>query len=410
MWKKGKAILLATCTASAALLSASAIAAQAKLSDGVVKIGVLTDMSSIYSTLGGRGAVQAVKMAADDFMKENPDIKVEVVYADHQSKADIAASKAREWFDRDNVDMVTDLTNSSVAFAVIDLARQRNKIAIATGPASSEITNSKCTPVSVQYVYDTYALGRTTAREMMRQGGKTWYFVAADYAFGKALVGDASNAIKSEGGSVLGTAWAPMHTSDFSTYLMQAQSSGAKVIGLANAGGDFVNAMKAAQQFGLTRTGGPQMVGLLVFLADVHAIGLQAAQGLEFSTAFYWDRDEETRKWSKRFLESAKRMPEQTDAGDYSSTLHYLRAVKAAGTDETGVVMKKMRELPINDFFARNGRIREDGLMVHDMYLVEAKKPSESKYPWDYYTVKAVIPGEKAFRPLTESACALVKK
>jgi branched-chain amino acid transport system substrate-binding protein len=410
MRAKGKAVLLATCTALAALVTSSAGAEQVHLSHGEIKIGVLTDMSSIYSTIGGRGAVQAVKMAADDFMKENPDIKVEVVYADHQSKADIAAIKAREWFDRENVDMVTDLTNSSVAFAVIDLARQRNKIAIATGPASSEITNAKCTPVSVQYVYDTYALGRATAHEMMQQGGKTWYFVAADYAFGKALVSDASNAIKTEGGSVLGTVWAPMHTADFSTYLMQAQSSGAKVVGLANAGGDFVNAMKAAEQFGLTRTGGPQLAGLLVFLADVHAIGLQAAQGLEFSTAFYWDRNEETRNWSKRFLESAKRMPEQTDAGDYSSTMHYLRAVKAAGTDETGAVMKKMREMPVNDFFTKNGRIREDGLMVHDMYLVQVKKPSESKYPWDYYTVKAVIPGEQAFRPLSESGCALVKK
>nr|WP_224788588.1 ABC transporter substrate-binding protein [Pandoraea terrae] len=398
------------CTTLFALVAGPVPAQQVQLANGGIKIGVLVDMSSLYSSIGGMGAVEAVRMAAADFVKDNPGIKVEVVYTDHQNKADIAANKAREWFDLQHVNMVTDLASSSVAFAVIDLAKQKNKIVIATGPASSDVTNAKCTSVSVHYVYDTYALGRATAQAMKQQGGDSWFFVAADYAFGQALVKDTSEAIKSEGGKVLGVARAPLNTSDFSSYLLQAQTSGAKVIGLANAGGDFVNAVKAANAFGITRSGRQQLAGLLVFLPDIHALGLQTAQGLQFSTAFYWDLNDETRKWSKRFLEKAKRMPTQVDAGNYSSTMHYLQAVKAAGTDDTAAVMKKMKEMPINDFFAKNGRIREDGRMVHDMYLVQVKKPSESKYPWDYYTVKAVIPGDKAFRPLSESACPLLKK
>lgn len=385
-------------------------AAPPTLSDGVVKIGVLSDISSLYSHIGGMAAVEAVRMAAADFMKDNPDIKVEVVYADTQNKADVAANKAREWFDRDHVDVVADLASSAVAFSVIDVAKQKNKVVLVTGPASSDITNAKCNDVTIHYVYDTYALGNATGRALTRQGANSWFFLAADYAFGQALVKDTSDAIKASGGSVLGTVRAPLNTSDFSSYLLQAQASGAKVIGLANAGGDFINSVKSANEFGIAKSGKQQVAGLLVFIADIHALGLQTAQGLLFTTGFYWDYDDQTRAWSKRFFDKTKKMPGQIEAGDYSATMSYLKAVKAAGTDDTAAVMKKMRELPINDFFARNGRVREDGRMVHDMFLVQVKSPAESKYAWDYYKVKAVIPGNEAFRPLGESVCPLIKK
>jgi len=407
---KLKTLAVLASSVLATLVALPAYADAPRLSDGVVKIGVLTDLSSLYSSVGGQSAVEAVKMAAEDFMKANPGIKVEVISADHQNKADIAATKAREWFDTQHVDMITDLASSGAAFAIIEVAKQKNKIVIATGPASSEITGAKCSPVTVHYVYDTYALGHATGDALVKQGGDSWFFLAADYAFGQALVKDTSDAVKADGGNVVGTVRAPLNASDFSSFLLQAQSSGAKVIGLANAGGDFVNAVKSANEFGITKGGKQQLAGLLVFLSDIHALGLQTAQGLQFSTAFYWDLNDDTRQWSKRLFARTKKMPTQVEAGDYSSTMHYLEAVKAAGTDDTAAVMQKMKELPINDFFAKNGRIREDGRMVHDMYLVQVKKPSESKYPWDYYTVKAVIPGDKAFRPLSESACPLVKK
>jgi branched-chain amino acid transport system substrate-binding protein len=408
--------ILAVCwTASVVFLSAGAgVGAHAaeplQLSDGVVKIGVLTDLSSVYSAVGGQGAIEAVRMAAEDFMKRNPGIRVEVIYADHQNKPDIAATKAREWFDRDHVDMIIDLASSGAGLAIIDIANQKNRIAIATGPSTSEITGSKCTAVSVHYVYDTYALAHAAGDVMAKQGGASWFFIAADYAFGEALVKDTSEAVKANGGTVSGVVRAPLNTSDFSSYMLQAQSSGASVIGLANAGGDFVNAVKTANEFGVTKSGKQRLAGLLVFLPDIHALGLNTAQGLEFVTGFYWDRDEETRKWSHRFFDRVHTMPSQIQAGDYSATMHYLESVKAAGTDETGAVMKKMKELPINDFFAKNGRIREDGRMVHDMYLVQVKSPAQSHYPWDYYSIKSVIPGDKAFRPLAESTCPLVKK
>jgi branched-chain amino acid transport system substrate-binding protein len=407
---KLKTLAVLASSVLAPLVAQPAYADSPQLSDGVVKIGVLTDLSSVYSSVGGQSAVEAVKMAAEDFMKANPGIKVEVISADHQNKADIAATKAREWFDTQHVDMITDLASSGAAFAVIEVAKQKNKIVIATGPASSDITGAKCTPVTVHYVYDTYALGHATGDALVKQGADSWFFLAADYAFGQALVKDTSDAVKADGGNVVGTVRAPLNASDFSSFLLQAQSSGAKVIGLANAGGDFVNSVKSANEFGITKSGKQQLAGLLVFLSDIHALGLQTAQGLQFSTAFYWDLNDDTRKWSKRLFARTKKMPTQVEAGDYSSTMHYLEAVKAAGTDDTAAVMQKMKELPINDFFAKNGRIREDGRMVHDMYLVQVKKPSESKYPWDYYTVKAVIPGDKAFRPLSESTCPLVKK
>ncbi|PQV49825.1 ABC transporter substrate-binding protein [Paraburkholderia sp. BL21I4N1] len=397
--------------AAAALLGPGHATAQPlRLSDGIVKIGVLTDLSGVYSAVGGQGAVEAVRMAADDFMKTNPGIKVDVIYADHQNKADIAASKAREWFDTQQVDMITDLASSGAGLAVVDVARQKNRIAIATGPSTSDLTGTKCTPVSVHYVYDTYALAHGAGDAMAKRGADSWYFIAADYAFGAALVKDTTEAIKADGGKVLGTVRAPLNTADFSSYMLQAQSSGAKVIGLANAGGDFVNAVKSANEFGIARSGKQQIAGLLVFLSDIHALGLQTAQGLQFATGFYWDRNDASRKWSKRFYDKMNVMPTQAQAGDYSSTMHYLEAVKAAGTDETAAVMKKMRELPINDFFATNGRIREDGRMVHDMYLVQVKSPAQSHYPWDYYSIKAVIPADQAFRPLAESTCPLVKK
>lgn len=404
-------VLVAGCAVAAAIFSASVLGAPPmSLSNGSVKIGVLTDMSGVYSAVGGKGAVDAVNMAAEDFMRVNPDIKVEVIYADHQNKPDIAAAKAREWIDTQGVDMIIDFASSGAGLAAIDVANQKNTIAIATGPSTSEITGARCTPVSVHYVYDTYALAHGAGDAMAKRGGDSWFFIAADYAFGEALVKDTSDAVRANGGSVVGTVRAPLNTADFSSYLLQAQASGAKVIGLANAGGDFVNAVKTANQFSITRSGKPRLAGLLVFLTDIHSLGLHTAQNLEFATAFYWDMNDETRKWSHRFYERNHTMPTQVQAGDYSATMHYLEAVKAAGTDQTALVMQKMRELPINDFFAKNGRIREDGRMVHDMYLVRVKTPQESHYAWDYYSIKAIIPADQAFRSLAQSTCPLVKK
>jgi branched-chain amino acid transport system substrate-binding protein len=391
-------------------LSTISPAATAQISDGVVKIGLILDMSSLYADITGEGSVSAARMAIEDFGGKVLGKPIELVYADHQNKADIAASKAREWFDQDKVDAILDVAASATALAVVEVAKQKNRIAVFNGPGSVRITNEACSPVTVHYTYDTYALANGTGRAVVKGGGDTWFFITADYAFGQALEKDTSDVVKELGGRVLGSARAPLNAADFSSFMVQAQNSGAKVIGLANAGGDFINAMKAAAEFGITQSGKQSLAGLLVYINDVHALGLKTTQGLLLTEAFYWDMNDETRAWSRRFFERMKKMPNMSQAGVYSSTLHYLKAVKAAGTDETSAVMKKMKEMPINDFFAKNGRIREDGRMVHDMYLFEVKKPSESKTPWDYYKLRATIPAEQAFQPLAKSTCPLVKK
>jgi branched-chain amino acid transport system substrate-binding protein len=382
----------------------------AGISDDAVRIGLLLDMSSLYADITGPGSVAAAQMAIDDFGGKVRGKPVQLVYADHQNKADIAATKAREWFDRDKVDAILDVAASGPALAVAPVAKEKNRIAVFSGPGSVRLTNDACTAVTVHYAYDTYALANSTARAVVERGGNTWFFLTADYTFGTTLEKDATDVITASGGKVLGSVRHPLNASDFSAFLLRAQTSGAKVVGLANAGGDTINAIKGAHEFQLTKDGKQSLAGLLVYINDVHTLGLEAAQGMLLTTAFYWDRNDESRKWSRRFFEKMKKMPNMSQAGLYSSVLHYLKAVDAAGTDETGAVMARMKQMPINDIFASNGRIREDGRMVHDMYLYQVKKPSESKYPWDYYRQVAVVPGDKAFQPLSASTCPLVKK
>jgi len=396
-------------TAAAVLVNGTVDAQTAAISDDVVRIGVLTDMSGQFSHESGEGAVTAVKMAVEDFGGKVLGKPIEVLVADHQNKPDTASALARKWFDVDHVDMVANLINSSIALTVSGLAKEKNRIAIINGSGSSRLTGDACTPNSIHYAYDTYALARGTGSALAKQGKKSWYFLTADYAFGHALEADTSAIVKAMGGEVIGSVRYPVDAFDQSSFLLQAQSSKAQVVALAGSGNVLVNSIKSAQEFGIPQ-GGQTLAGLLVWITDIKALGLAAAQGLVLTNAFYWDRDEETRAWSKRFYDRMKRMPHMSDAGDYSSTMHYLQAIKAAGTDEAQAVMSKMREMPINDFFAKNGRIREDGRMVHDMYVYEVKKPSESKGEWDYYKLREVIPGDQAFRPLKDSACPLVKK
>jgi branched-chain amino acid transport system substrate-binding protein len=332
-----------------------------------------------------------------------------VSVADHQNKNDVATAKAREWFDVGKVDMVANLINSGVALSVANVAKEKNRIAIVNGSGSSRLTGDSCTPNSIHYAYDTYSLANGTGKALAKEGGTSWYFLTADYAFGHALEADTSAVVKSLGGKVLGATRYPVNAMDQSSFLLQAQQSGAKVVALAGSGTVFVNSVKAAREFGMT-SAGQTLAGLLVWITDIRELGLETAQGLVLTNAFYWDRDDETRAFAKRFSERMKRVPHMGDAGDYSSTMHYLKAIQAAGTDDATAVMAKMRELPVNDFFAKNGRIREDGRMIHDMYVYEVKKPSESKGEWDYYKLRSVIPAEEAFRPLSESTCPLVKR
>jgi branched-chain amino acid transport system substrate-binding protein len=382
---------------------------QIKISDGVVKIGMIEDMSSIYADITGVGAVTAAKMAVEDFGGTVLGMPIVVVSADHQNKADIAAATAREWFENQHVDALMDVAASATALAAIDVAKTKNKIVVLNGPGSARITNEACTPISIHYTYDNYALAHGTGGAMVKAGDDTWFFVAADYAFGHDLEQVTTAVIKANGGRVLGGIRVPINASDFSSALLQAQSSKASVVGLANAGADTQNSIKQAAEFGIVR-GGQKLAGLLVFINDVNSLGLDVAQGMLLTTAFYWDRNDMSRAWAERYYQRMNRMPNMTQAGIYSSTTHYLKAVAAAGTDETNAVMNKMRTTPINDFFAQNGTIREDGRMVHDMYLYEVKRPAESKRAWDYYKPIAEIPGEQAFLPLAESKCPLVKK
>ena len=395
---------------SIALAAALAVsgAAQAQISDNVVRIGVLTDLSGAYSDIAGKGTVIATQMAIDDFMaKEKPTFKIEVVSADHLNKGDVAANKAREWIERDKVDVVTELVTSSVALAVQKIAKEKNKIALVSGAASTRITNEDCNDVTVHWTYDTYSVANGTAKAVTKAGGKKWFFLTADYAFGHSLEKDASDVVKANGGEVMGAVRHPFPGSDFSSFLLKAQSSGAQIIGLANAGTDTINSIKQAAEFGVTPK--QQLAGLLMFISDVHSLGLKTTQSMYLTEGFYWNLNDDTRAWSKRFFDQHKRMPTMVQAGQYSSVMHYLKAVKASGTDDTAKVMAQMKKTPVNDFFAKNGSIRADGRMVHDMYLLQVKKPAESTTPWDYYNVVSTIPAAEAFQPLAASKCALVK-
>ena len=389
-------------------LAAPAALAQDKVSDGIVKIGMLLDMSGVYADIVGPGSVIAANMAIADFGGKVLGKPIELIVADHQNKADLTAAKAREWFDTQKVDMLADVAATAPALAALEVAKQKNKIALFPSAASSRLSNENCSAISVHWTYDTYALAAGTGRGVVKTGGDSWFFLTADYAFGTNLEKDTTEVIKAEGGRVIGAVRHPLNASDFSSFLLQAQASKAKIIGLANAGGDMINAIKAANEFGITKT--QRLAALLVFINDIHSIGLPVAQGMLLTEAFYWDANDTTRQWSRRFFEKHKRMPNMAQAGTYSAITHYLKAVQASGTDETTAVMAKMKELPVNDFMTKNGKIREDGRLVRDMYVFEVKKPSESQYPWDYYKLTATIPADQAYLPLAKSSCALLKK
>jgi branched-chain amino acid transport system substrate-binding protein len=382
--------------------------ARAQISDDVVRIGVLNDQSGLYADLGGPGSVTAARMAVEDAGGSVLGKPIEIVFADHQNKSDIGAAIARQWFDVGKVDMAIGFDNSAVALAVEQLAAERNRIAIAGAVGSTAFTGKNCTPNEASWVYDSYALTTSLAKSTVAEGRDTWFFITVDYAFGHSLEADATAAVQAAGGKVLGSVRHPLNTSDFSSYLLQAQASGAKVVAFANGGGDMVNAIKQANEFGLTKN--QSTVALLIFISDVHSMELKAAQGLKFVTAFYWDRDDESRAWSKRFFDRQGRMPTMAQASVYSAVRHYIAAIAAAGTDEAKAVMAKMRELPVNDFYVKNGHLREDGRLVHDMYFAQVKTPSESSGPWDYYKMLGVIPGDQAFRPLAEGGCPLVAR
>jgi len=384
------------------------VAALAAAPAGAVKIGVLTDMSSAYADVSGKGSVEAARMAIEDFGGTVLGRKIELVSADHQNKADLGASIARKWYDSEGVDMITDLTNSAVLLAVQDITRERKKINLASASGTTAVTNKNCSPYGVHWTFDSYAMAVSPARALVSEGGKTWFFITADYVFGQNLEEIATKVVTAAGGKAMGRARHPLNTTDFSSYLLQAQSSGAQVIGVANTGADFSNLVKQAQEFGILKK--QKIAALFVFITDIHALGLKNAAGLQLTTAFYWDRDAETRAWSSRFFKTMNAMPTQIHAGTYSAVMHYLNAIKAVGSADSDKVMAKMRETKINDVMWKNGYIRQDGRMVHDMFLAQVKTPQESKYAWDYYKILRTIPGEQAFMPLAESECPLVKK
>jgi len=400
--------LAAAATGLALALSAGTAGAQ--VSGDAVKIGILNDQSGPYADFGGKGSVTAAQMAIEDFGGKVLDKPIQLLSADHQNKPDVGVSIARQWFDAEGVDMIGELTTSSVALAVQDLAKERNRVNIVVGAATSRLTGDACSPTGFHWAYDTYALSRGTGGAVVESGGKTWYFLTADYAFGHQLEKDTSEFVKAAGGEVIGSVRHPLNTADFSSFLLQAQASGAQVIGLANAGTDTTNSIKQAAEFGITQ-GGQKLAGLLFTLTDAHALGLDKAQGLTLTEGFYWDRNDQSREWSKRYMEKTGRMPNMIQAGTYSAVTHYLKAVKAAGTDDAKAVAAKMKEIPVEDVFVgeSGGKVRKDGRMTHDMYLFEVKKPSDSKQPWDYYTLVKTIPGDDAFLPLEKSACPLVK-
>ncbi|TCR64096.1 ABC transporter substrate-binding protein [Bosea sp. BK604] len=399
---KFKSLLLAG--AFAALMSGTAFAQVS------VKVGVLNDRSGLYADLSGEGSVIAARMAVEDFKAADKGIKVDIISADHQNKPDVGSTIARQWYDQDGVDVIMDVPTSSVALAVNQITKEKNKIFINSGAAASDLTGSACSPNTIHWTYDTYALAQGTGGAMVKAGGDTWFFLTADYAFGHALERDTAAIVTKNGGKVLGAVKTPFPGTDFSSFLLQAQASKAKVIGLANAGGDTINSIKQAGEFGIV-AGGQKLAGLLVFITDVNALGLQTAQGLVLTESFYWDTNDQTRAWSDRFAKlNGGKKPSMVQAGVYSGLLHYLKAVEATKSKDPTVVMAKMKELPTDDPLFGKGKVREDGRKMHDMYLFEVKKPSESKGPWDYYKQIAVLPAEQAFRPLSEGGCSFIKK
>ncbi len=398
------AILLAT------LLAWGPAVARAQISDGVIKIGVLNDQSGLYADLAGQGSVVAARMAVEDYGAEKKGMKVEIIFADHQNKADVGSAIARQWYDVDKVDLIVDVPNSGVALAVSQITRDKGKAFIVSSAATSDLTGKACSPNTIHWTYDTWALANGTGNALVKQGADTWFFITADYAFGHALERDVEAVVLKNGGKVLGKVRHPLNTQDFSSFLLQAQASKAKVIGLANAGGDTTNAIKQGAEFGIVK-GGQNFAGLLVFLTDVHALGLQTAQGLVFTETFYWDLNDRTRAFAKRFAERNRGIhPTMIHAGVYAGVTHYLKAVEALKSDDGTKVIAKMKEIPTDDPLFGKGTVRADGRKIHPAYLVEVKKPAESKAPWDYYKIRATIPAEQAFRPIDQGECPLVKK
>ncbi|MGF6434214.1 ABC transporter substrate-binding protein [Bradyrhizobium elkanii] len=387
----------------AAVLAGPALAQQASL-----KIGVLTDFQSVYSDIGGAGNVEATKMAIEEFGGSMFGKPIELVTADALNKADVAATITRKWYEAENVDMIIDMPTSATALAGMEMSKQFEKIMIVTDAASSDITGKSCSPYTLHWTYDTYANAHTVGSAIVKNGGDTWFFITADYLFGHSIERDTGDVVRAAGGKVLGSARHPLNTPDFSSFLLQAQASKAKIIGMANGGADTINTIKQASEFGIV-AGGQNLAGIVMFISDIHSLGLKLAQGLIITEAYYWDLNDRTRAFGKRFFERMKRMPTMNQAATYSATLHYLNAVKAAGTKETKQVLAKMRATPVRDAFTDNGVVREDGRMVHSMFLFEVKKPEESKAPWDYYKVLAEVPGDQAFRPLKDGGCPLIK-
>ena len=394
--------LWSSVVAACSLLLAAPASAQG------VKIGILNDQSGVYADYGGKYSLEAAKMAIEDFGGSVLGQKIDIISADHQNKPDLATSIARRWYEVEGVDMITELTTSSVALAVQELSKEKKKIDIVVGAATSRITGDACTPYGFHWAFDTHALAVGTGGALVEAGGNTWFFLTADYAFGYALEKDTSEIVAAKGGKVLGSVRIPLNSSDFSSFLLQAQSSKAKIVGLANAGLDTTNSIKQAAEFGIVK-GGQKLAGLLMTLAEVHGLGLEASQGLVLTEGFYWDQSDKTREFSQAFFKRTGRMPNMIQAGTYSSTLQYLKAVKAAGTKDTEAVAQKLKELSVDDMFAQGGKVLENGRMVHDLYLFEVKKPSESKKPWDYYKQLAVVPGDKAFPSAKDSGCPLTK-
>lgn len=393
---------------AAGLLAGAGAFAQTPSATSPLKIGVLSDFTSVYSDIGGMGNVEATKMAIEEFGGQMFGKPIEMVSADVQNKPDVASALARKWWQNENVDMIIDMPTSATALAVMDLSKQFEKVLLITDAASSDITGKSCSPYTAHWTYDTYGNAHTVGGAIVKQGGDSWFFITADYLFGHSIERDTGEVIRAAGGKVVGSARHPLNTADFSSFLLQAQQSKAKIIGLANGGGDTINAIKQAGEFGIV-AGGQKLAGIVMFISDIHSLGLKLANGLIITEAYYWDLNDRTRAFGKKFFERMKRMPTMNQAATYSATLHYLKAVQAAGTKDTKTVMAKMREMPVRDAFTDNGVLREDGRMVHSMFLLEVKKPEESKYPWDYYKVLAEVPGDQVFRPLKDGGCPLVK-
>ena len=403
---KLKTIALATLAACG--FAGLAGTAQAQISGDVVKIGMLTDLSGVYADIDGPGGIEAVKMAIADMKGMVAGKKIEFIYADHQNKADVASAKAREWFDTQGVDMLIGGTNSGTALAMATVAAEKHKPFIVIGAGSARLTNEACTPYTIHYAYDTVALARGTVNPMVKAGGKSWYFLTADYAFGASLQADATEVIQKAGGKVLGSVKHPLNASDFSSFLLQAQGSGAQVLGLANAGGDTINSVKAATEFGITKS--MKMAGLLMFISDVHSLGLKTAEGMYLTDSWYWNQSPEAREWARRYFEKMKRMPSSLHAADYSAVSNYLKAVDKLKTDDGDKVMAALKSTPIKDFYSSGSIRKEDGRFVHDMFLLQVKSPKDSTEPWDYFKVVTRIPGDEAYTKLAESKCPLVKK